>query len=343
MSMNTPQRPNSALNTPGQGNTSNSAFKPSFTPVKRGKHAPPRLCIYGAGGLGKTTLAMNAPKPVFLDLEDGLDALEIPDHIDILEPSEPIESWEQLLATIQAIINDPGDRKSIVIDTLDRAEWLCWEFVCRKARVESIEKIGGGYGKGYTAAYEEFRRLVHLLETLRSRHGFWVIVNAHAKIENAGSAETDEYQRWTLKVDKRVAGLIVESFDAVLFARLEIFVAENKNKKMKGFGDVRVLETEGSAAWVAKNRYKLPKRMSLSWDELSAALARGAGEVGATLHAEINTALEKLSALDSDAATKAREACEGVTDTGRLSVLLNKINAGIAAREASRNSNDTNG
>lgn len=325
----TPSRPNAP------GSQPVATFKPSFSRVKNDKPAPPRLCIYGAGGLGKTTLALNAPKPVFIDLEDGLDALEIPATLDVTE-AEGIETWEHLLATIQSLISDPGDRKTLVIDTLDRAEWMCWEYLCRKERASGIEKIGGGFAKGYTAAYEEFRRLVHLLEQLRAKHGFWIIVNAHAKIENAGSTDTDEYQRWTLKVDKRVAGLIVESFDAVLFARLEVFTTANKNGKVKGFGDVRVIETEGSPAWTAKNRYKLPKRMNLSWDELSAAFARGTGEVAAALQEELNTALTRFHELDADAARVARSACQGVTDTARLSVLLNKINAGIAQRESAR-------
>ena len=259
------------------------------------------------------------------------------DWIDILGPSDPIESWEQLLATVRAIVNDPGDRKTIVIDTLDRAEWLCWEFVCRRARVENIEKIGNGYGKGYTAAYEEFRGLARALDALRAKRHMAVIVVAHSKVENAPNAAGDEHQRWTLKVHKLVAGLFYESFDVILFARLEIFTSKSEGGKVKGHGDARVLETQEAGAWLAKNRYGLPRQMNLDWNELAAGLARGAGEVVEALREDIGAALDRLHALDESAAVKARETYEKATDdAAALSILLNRINAGVAQREAAR-------
>jgi len=40
------------------------------------RHRPPRLLIYGTEGIGKSTLAAQAPAPIFILTEDGLDQIE---------------------------------------------------------------------------------------------------------------------------------------------------------------------------------------------------------------------------------------------------------------------------
>ena len=40
------------------------------------RHAPPRILIYGTDGIGKSTTGAQAPRPVFIQTEDGLDQIE---------------------------------------------------------------------------------------------------------------------------------------------------------------------------------------------------------------------------------------------------------------------------
>ena len=308
------------------------AFKLS---VSRGARVePPRIVIHGAPGIGKSTLASCAPNPVFIDLEHGTLQLDVA-RID------NVDTWEHLLSAIRALATEPHDFKTVVIDTLDRAEWLCWQHLCARARVASIEAVGK-YGRGYIAAYEEFRGLARELDNLRAKRGVGVILIAHSKIENAPNAAGDEHQRWTLKVHKQIAGLFYEGFDAVLFARLEVFTTKGDNGKIKGFGDARVMETQEAPAWLAKNRYRLPARIPLAWDDLSTNINRGATEMVAALKEEITTSLARLESLDADAAAKARGTLKSTPETAAaLSVLLNRINAGVATREAARAASDT--
>ena len=42
---------------------------------RSGAALPPRLLVYGVAGVGKTKLAADAPRPVFLQTEDGLGKL----------------------------------------------------------------------------------------------------------------------------------------------------------------------------------------------------------------------------------------------------------------------------
>ena len=37
---------------------------------------PPRIMIYGSEGVGKSTFAASAPKPVFVQTEDGLSEID---------------------------------------------------------------------------------------------------------------------------------------------------------------------------------------------------------------------------------------------------------------------------
>lgn len=331
----TPQTP-PANTRPANGNNTGNRPQPVPAPapfklnITRGVAAdPPRIVIHGTPGIGKSTLASKAPNPIFLDLEHGTLQLDVARVNDI-------ETWEQLLAAIRALTTEPHDFKTLVLDTLDRAEWLCWQHVCAKAKVSGIEAVGK-YGRGYLAAYEEFRGLARALDALRAKRHMAVIVVAHSKVENAPNAAGDEHQRWTLKVHKLVAGLFYESFDVILFARLEIFTSKSEGGKVKGHGDARVLETQEAGAWLAKNRYGLPRQMNLDWNELAAGLARGAGEVVEALREDIGAALDRLHALDESAAVKARETYEKATDdAAALSILLNRINAGVAQREAAR-------
>ena len=318
--MNAPaqqQRPNAPNGAPAQP-------QPFRFNVTRGAVAgPPRIVIHGAPGIGKSTLAACAPAPLFLDLEHGTLQMDV-------ARVDNIDSWEALITTVRALATEPHDFKTLVIDTLDRAEWLCWQYVCRAGRKASIEEFG--FGKGYVAAYEQFRVLASALETLRNRRGMAIVIIAHSKIEKAPNAAGEEYDRWTLKVDKRTAGLFYEMFDAVLFARLQVFTRATESGRVKGFGDARVLETQEAGAWLAKNRYAMPRQIPLTWDDLAAAMDRGADAVMESLRAEASAALEKLAGLDADAADKARAAVEGASTATALSAVLGRINAGIAAR-----------
>ncbi len=311
-----PQRPNGPNGAPAQ--------QPFRFNISRGSVAgAPRIVLHGAPGIGKSTLASCAPAPLFLDLEHGTLQMDV-------ARVDNIDTWEALLSTVRALATEPHDFRTLVVDTLDRAEWLCWQHVCRVGRKSSIEEFG--FGKGYVAAYEQFRALASALETLRTRRGMAVVVIAHSKIEKAPNAAGDEYDRWTLKVDKRVAGLFYEAFDAVLFARLQVFTRTTEAGRVKGFGDARVLETQESGAWLAKNRYAMPRQIPLTWEDLSAAMDRGADAVMESLRAEAGAALEKLAGLDAEAADKARSAVDGASTATALSAVLGRINAGIAAR-----------
>lgn len=230
--------------------------------------APVRVKLYGEAGLGKTTFAAGAPKPYFIDVEKGSRRFA---SVARYFP----ESWKDILARVERLTVAKHDYQTLVIDTLDAAEMLLWDLVCQEAGVSSIEKVGGGFGKGYSEALPQWRVLLYSLERLQERRGMNVVLLAHSAIKAFHDPMGTSYDRFLPRMHLGAAGLIEQWCDDVLFARLDTIVKEDKRtKRVKGTSsEVRVVYTRPNAAWYAKCRSNLPETLPLDWSEYAAALA----------------------------------------------------------------------
>jgi hypothetical protein len=224
--------------------------------IKTGvKKHPPRLFIYGEEKIGKSSLAAQAPKPVFMCGEDGL----IGPQFESTAHYTP-GNWadaKEFVKTLQA----SKEYRTFVLDTLDWIEPLLFAHVCAKAGKADIEAFG--YGKGYIAAADEFRLMLAELERLMQT-GVTIIILAHSQIKAFSNPAGDNYDRYEPKVSKQIAGLVKEWSDAILLARAKVFTKkESQKSKAKGVGDVvRVLNTNKTPAWDAGNRYSLPDELA---------------------------------------------------------------------------------
>lgn len=227
---------------------------------------PLRIALFGVPGVGKTTFAAQAPSPIFLCVEDGagfLDAKAFP---------RPL-SWQDVLDAIETLLRDEHPFKTLVIDTLDALESLCWEHVCRMyggSKVRSIEDFG--YGKGYQHAVEAWEKLLDRLAELQRRRGLHLILIAHAVSRDHNDPDHDAWKRWSMQLHRKSADLISGWVDAVLFAAPEM-VAKKDGLRTRGFttGE-RLLYTEAAGSHEGKNRYGLPPSMPLDWATFKAAV-----------------------------------------------------------------------
>lgn len=299
--------------------------------VTRGRLVQPlRVLLYGPEGVGKSTFASNAPAPVFIGPEDGTATL------DIARFPEP-RTWADLFDAIGTLGTDSHVYQTVVLDTLDWIEPLCWRHVCQKAGKPDVEAFG--YGKGYLAALDEWRLLISALDALRRTKGMHVVLLAHAVIRTFKNPEGDDYDRWGLKLNEKAGGLLKEWADAVLFANYETLVAKDGNRGKGVGGGARFIHTERRAAFDAKNRHDLDDRLPLDWEAFYQQIAERGPEAATKLRAAMLGKVERLRAHKPDAATKAASAIDAAgTDLSRLSQLDNRLTALLAECDAA---NDT--
>ena len=73
-----------------------------------------KVLIYGAPGMGKSTLGLSAPSPVLLDFDGGVQRVNGAFQV----PTLQVEKWDDVIA---ALNEDLSDYKTIVIDTAGKA------------------------------------------------------------------------------------------------------------------------------------------------------------------------------------------------------------------------------
>ena len=222
-----------------------------------------RLVAYGSEGVGKSTFASKFPEPLFIDTEGGTKQL------DVARFPEP-EAWQDLLDEIDAVIEEPDICQTLVIDTIDRAETLLVNTILKEGKVDSIEKYAGGYGKGWTCLQERFQKdFLNRLDRVIAK-GVNVVLLAHAQMRKLESPDEPPYDRWELKVSKKVAPIVKEWSDILLFMNYSVkVVEENGRNKAKGVGK-RMMHANHRPTYDAKNRYGLPDDMPLDFEPLRA-------------------------------------------------------------------------
>lgn len=214
---------------------------------------PIKICIYGAEGVGKTSLAANMPEPLFIDTEGGTSRLNV--------RRIKCTAWDELISIVKEVIANPSVCKTFVLDTADWAESLCVDFICNKYRKANIEDFG--YGKGYTYLAEEFGEFLKLLNKLVDV-GINPVVIAHGKPRKYELPEEQgQFDRWEMKLSKQVAPLIKEWCDMLLFCNYKTFVVTTENNTKKAQGGKRVMYTTHNPCWDAKNRFNLPDEVEL--------------------------------------------------------------------------------
>jgi hypothetical protein len=254
---------------------------------------PIKFCIYGAEGVGKSSLAAQMPEPLFLDTEGGTSRLNV--------RRIKIASWEELVATVKEVIATPTVCKTLVVDTADWAESLCTDYICNKYRKANIEDFG--FGKGYTYLAEEFGNFLQLMSQLIGV-GINPVIIAHGKPRKYELPEEQgQFDRWEMKLSKQCAPLVKEWCDVLLFCNYKTFVVTTENNSKKAQGGKRVMYTTHNPCWDAKNRFNLPDELDLNYASIAHLFKAQAGDIAAA-SATVETErpnITKLKKMLSDA------------------------------------------
>lgn len=256
-----------------------------------GAGLPNRYILHAVEGWGKTSLAAQCPKPIFIQskgetgLQTLIDANQLPETPHFPE----CHTWDEMLGCVQALIDSEHDYKTLAIDTLNGGERLCHEHVCaRDFGGDWGERGFTSYQKGPEVALADWRVLLSKLDELRIGKKMTIFALCHTKVTSFKNPLGADYDRFQPDVDKRTWSLSHKWSDVVLFGNFETAVSavkENKKtgeQKGKGIGGKqRMLYTERDAAYDAKNRLGLAPEIEMGespaqgWANFLAAIKAG--------------------------------------------------------------------
>jgi hypothetical protein len=230
--------------------------------------AAPRIVVYGTDGIGKSSFAAAAPKPVFVFTEDSIGTLDV-EHFPIARTRQDV------LDALTALYNEQHDYQTVVLDT---ADW-CEALIDSNLR-DSHDAKELAYGKSAVLMAEAWREMLAWFDALRNEKGMCVVILAHCEIKRFDSPDCDPYDRYQLKLSPRAGDVLREWSDAVLFANYQTVIKKadvgfNKEVKRGVTNGDRMLFTTECPAYRAKNRYGLPPTLPLSWDALMQAIVQG--------------------------------------------------------------------
>lgn len=128
------------------------------------------ILLYGEPKTGKSTFGSQLPKALFLNFEQGTNALAGIRGVPILRWTDMKQVLSQLKKPQAREMYD-----SIVVDTASIAWQLCEQYICQREGVDSIRDIpwGGGWNMLKTEFSECWRQITLL--------GFGILFIAHSK------------------------------------------------------------------------------------------------------------------------------------------------------------------
>lgn len=250
---------------------------------------PVIVTICGDAGRGKTSLAAAFPKPIFIRAEDGMQAIpehKRPDAFPLLQNANQL--WEQ----ITAVIHEPHDYQTLVIDSVTALERLfVADVMAQDPKAKSINQALGGYGAGTATVSAMHQRVRKGAGLANEKRGMHVVFVAHADVETLKLPDVDDYMRWTLRLPPKSQPPYTDDVDVVGFLRLVTFTKgeDGDRKKAISTGDLEMV-VHATAANVSKNRYGITEPLEYNLGQNP--LARVIPSLGGNAPAQTNTTNE---------------------------------------------------
>lgn len=222
----------------------------------------PRILLYGPEKAGKTTLASEFPRPVFLQTEDGVGNLE-------LDTVGKLMSFNDVMGALGALYDEAHDFETVVLDSISALQPLIWAETGergddkgnKKKRIEDF-----GYGKGYVYALAVWQELLDGLNALRLERRMNIVMIAHSKVDRFDDPETVSYSKYDIDLHEKARDLLKRDVDLILLLKPDVTIKSedagfNKSRAIATGGRNVWMHTDSRPAYVAGNRYGLPEKL----------------------------------------------------------------------------------
>ncbi len=240
---------------------------------------PPRIILLGVEKIGKSTFAASWPKAIGIPVkgEEGLDAIDVPQF-----PTS--QSAADVIAALNTLRQDGHGYETVFVDSASAFEPLLHQAVCQEnGNVDSIEKVCGGYGKGYTMSLRYWRMLTEYLDCLRTEQNMASIIIGHVKVKRFDDPAGDSYDQYQFDLHDKAANLLYRWADVILFANTKVVVKKEdvgfNKEKARGIdltGGARFLYTQKMPAHPGGGRGvygRLPYELPLDFGAFMEAVA----------------------------------------------------------------------
>ncbi len=229
-----------------------------------------RAVFAGVEGVGKTTLACSAPRPLLIPLEQGFTGVNI-------QKVPMLEHFDHVMALLDEIIAKAQEGtfpyQTLVFDSFTALERLIHQAVIATDPLYAkgnkkgliMDNALGGYGKAYNLANEMFDQFLKKCDQLVVYAGINIVATCHVFASKINDPSVGEYSSWDLLLhspkNEKTYGkreMTTQWADIVGFLHEPIYVTENAAKTMaRGISanKGRILAVNRTPAYVAKNRF----------------------------------------------------------------------------------------
>lgn len=133
--------------------------------------------IYGAPGIGKSTLFSKFPNALFLYTDPGLSFITAMKH--------PVEKWNQFKEAVKELSANPKPKYGIVVvDTIDLLWSMCVSYICTARGIE--HQSDEAWGKGYEMIEREFKVPIQQLCMLKAKNCGVAFISHATEVEIRG-------------------------------------------------------------------------------------------------------------------------------------------------------------
>ena len=259
-----------------------------------------RILIAGYPGIGKSTLALSAPRPLHIDVDFGIDRIEPRYRKPYIQP----KSYDEILEDLTPL--NVKDFDTLVFDTGGKLISLMSQWAIKKD-VKYGQRDGSLSLKGYGFIGREFQRLMDYCFYELDKH---IVVVFHAIEEKDG-----DNTRLRIKVEGQTKNNVWEPMD------LGGFVEIQGNNRTIGFSNCERYFAKGTRG--IHGVWQVPE---LGPDKPNDFLTRLFAQYNALSAAEVAQNAEEQEAYEA-AMAEGREIVAGITDADSANAAMSKIKA----------------